>query len=327
MSDFLCMQLFQSSSVTLLFKAGRLNKEGQTKNERLTAMRCALLFLLMSALTMNELQCTDETLQKVFILTLYVIVEVHRRSKLFKSYSVDGVKIDDKRSENTNVMCCFNSLFLGHYLVYLAQVISMFTQDHQFKLAAYTSIYCENFFSRIRGLCKNNHNVQNFERVFRAELLEEQLGQETGCYVERKSRLGSKTTNRVHIKKLLEEDEVKQLDKLSELIIEIVYNDEIPELDQKFSQIQDFWDSVVVGISKEWCKTKLNTTKLRVYHLFDPNSIKQSRMDKNMQQGQQYCIKDNKVLTVFEVMRQEGKKERKQILPKRQYQLKKGGKK
>ncbi|CAL6050910.1 Conserved_hypothetical protein [Hexamita inflata] len=235
------------------------------------------------------------TLQKIFILTLYVIAEVHGRSKQFKKHSKDGIQIDDQRSEGTQILCCFNSVFLGHYLLYLGQITSMFTKDHEFKLSAYTSGYCESFFSMMRLLCQYNHNAPNFERVFRATLLEDQLSTELNCFVPKKKRADNRLTNRVHIQNQLEEPEVKKLFDLSRVIIEIMYEDEIQNIETKFEQISDFWSSVVGGILKEWCVTRTNKTKLRVYNLFDHNSIKQGRMDKNMQQAHTHCIIDNQV--------------------------------
>ncbi|CAL6066559.1 Hypothetical_protein [Hexamita inflata] len=259
MSDICALKMYQKLSVTTLMDQALLNHENETLDQKYARYRSAIYFFLMYPLVMNDVQCSCKSLQLMFITTLFVLTLHHEYINKFTKHS-DG--------KQTKIL-----------------------------LGSYGSFQCEVLFSKIRALCRNNNNVSNFARVYQNCLLEKQLAQETNCQIKKQPRIGNKHTNRVEVDAQLTDNDIDRLRILSETIIDIMHNNEVENIEQKFAQIHQFWYYVQNGTT-EWFAHKTTDREI-VQEMYTANGLNQGRVQKYTQIFKNYQILDGKVKPIL----------------------------
>ncbi|CAL6016257.1 Hypothetical_protein [Hexamita inflata] len=71
----------------------------------------------------------------------------------------------------------------------------------------------------------------------------------------------------------------RQLYNLSKILLEIMQNENVENIDTKFGQVYDFWESAQKEVTKEWFM-KQNSVQLKVNYMFCNNGNVQSRSAK-----------------------------------------------
>ncbi|CAL6115998.1 Hypothetical_protein [Hexamita inflata] len=141
--------------------------------------------------------------------------------------------------------------------------------------------------------------------------LEQKLAQETGCFVPAiTSRISDKATNQVNITTQLTKEEIEKLYNLSKILLEIMQSENVENIDTKFGQVYDFWESAQKEVTKEWFM-KQNSVKLKVNYMFSNNGNVQSRSAKYTHKQIQAQIVNGVSVLIDEKKEKEDKKQRK----------------
>ncbi|CAL5989446.1 Conserved_hypothetical protein [Hexamita inflata] len=154
------------------------------------------------------------------------------------------------QKKGTNVLCAFNDRFLESYVVYLAQIIHQCTKGHRFRLQAFSSHYAEVEFSIIRRLCGYDQSINNVRRVlknfFINQYVKSKLGDDSETY-----RISGQKGNRVYIENQLSQEQILQMEKLSDITIEIMQKQNIKDVHNKFQKLESFWSQIQDKLSGE----------------------------------------------------------------------------
>ncbi|CAL6055886.1 Hypothetical_protein [Hexamita inflata] len=139
--------------------------------------------------------------------------------------------------------------------------------------------------------------------------LEQKLAQQTGCFVPAiTSRISDKATNQVNITTQLTKEEIEKLYNLSKILLEIMQSDNVENIDTKFGQVYDFWESAQKEVTKEWFM-KQNSAPAQIVNgvpvLIDKQ---QDKEDKKQRKKEEQMIKSQeKELTKEQKDKKRGK--------------------
>ncbi|CAL6020812.1 Hypothetical_protein [Hexamita inflata] len=143
-------------------------------------------------------------------------------------------------------------------------------------------------------MCKNDDGIENFTDVLKRSLLQKKLEVELDVNNQKKSRIGAKHTNRVHITEQLKDETIKQLHSLAKVIVQMMLG-EVDNVEQQFQQVYDFWQSIRGGIIFEWCVKKSNK-RFHVNEMTQRNIGCQSCLDKYTQVKEDYILVNGKAI-------------------------------
>ncbi|CAL5979661.1 Hypothetical_protein [Hexamita inflata] len=124
------------------------------------------------------------------------------------------------------------------------------------------------------------------------------------------SRISDKATNQVNITTQLTKEEIEKLYNLSKILLEIMQSDNVENIDTKFGQVYDFWESAQKEVTKEWFM-KQNSVKLKVNYMFCNNGNVQSRSAKYTQKQIPAQIVNGVPVLIDKQQDKEDKKQRK----------------
>ncbi|CAL5995236.1 Hypothetical_protein [Hexamita inflata] len=258
MSDILSLQLYGSRSTSTLMKAAKLNTENaENDNFKISLQKASIFWMLLFPLVSMDTQMTSASLQKIFTLVTFVIIQQHIYGQDCKNYSKGDESIlcqNTKGGVKADIRMALNTAFLEHYVVYLTTLLKEFTDKHSFRMISQSSHPNELHFSAIRLNSNFNSTPDKFKEVSQRLQLQVILADELGLTISTK-RLGIKHTNRIFIDQQLTDNEIKDLVKLADVVFKFMNGNEVDT--EAFDQIYDFWFTIQAGIQNEWGSKKL----------------------------------------------------------------------
>ncbi|CAL6079684.1 Conserved_hypothetical protein [Hexamita inflata] len=265
MSDILSLQLYGSKSTTTLMQAAKLNTENsENDNFKLSLQKASVFWMMLFPLVSMDTQMTSASLQRIFTVVTFVMIKQHIYGQDCEDYSKgdDRISHQNQTDGSANLRMAFNTEYLEHYIVYLTTMMKEFTDKHSYRMICYSSHPNELHFAKIRLNSNFNSTPDKFREVSTRLQLQLCLADELGFTISTK-RIGTQHTNRISIDKQLDDNEIKDLVNLADVIFKFMNGNEVDT--KAFDQIFDFWFTIKDGISKEWGSKKLiNQAKIIV---------------------------------------------------------------
>ncbi|CAL6085476.1 Conserved_hypothetical protein [Hexamita inflata] len=241
--DDLSLHLYSKKSIEALLK------------QSITAsnIKAVIYFLTIYHLELLFTKIEPLIFQKIYVLTLYFTLKLHKRGQDFERFSevIKGKEetIDYLNRDGTTVLTAFDNAWLEQDIVHCAKVLDLIQTGKKIALVSLDSLICEFWFGKIRMHSQMDNSIDRAKQVIADQLIIDYLQIQLGIELE-PNKVHAHHTQDIQITRKLYVKEMEELEDLADTMMELITheypsNEKIEKVEQdKFKKIIKFWNEI-----------------------------------------------------------------------------------